>query len=42
MASGVFQVWPGFGWWFEEQDTPEERILITKLDILIVPYAVLA
>jgi hypothetical protein len=24
--------------WFQDQDTPEERKLITKLDILIVPY----
>jgi hypothetical protein len=24
--------------WFQDHDTPEERKLITKLDILIVPY----
>ncbi|KAJ5790637.1 uncharacterized protein N7518_007648 [Penicillium psychrosexuale] len=28
--------------WFADQDTPEERRLITKLDLLIVPYAFLA
>lgn len=24
--------------WFQDYDTPEERKLITKLDLLIVPY----
>jgi hypothetical protein len=24
--------------WFQDFDTPEERKLITKLDVLIVPY----
>ncbi|KAK3348765.1 major facilitator superfamily domain-containing protein [Lasiosphaeria hispida] len=28
--------------WFQEQDTPRERRLINKLDLLIVPYAFLA
>ncbi|KAL2130794.1 hypothetical protein VTI74DRAFT_5937 [Chaetomium olivicolor] len=28
--------------WFSEDDTPAERRLITKLDLLIVPYAFLA
>lgn len=28
--------------WFADQDTPEERKLILKLDLLIVPYAFLA
>jgi MFS family permease len=28
--------------WFQEQDTPEERKLIFKLDLLIVPYVFLA
>jgi hypothetical protein len=28
--------------WFSPQDTKEERKLITKLDILIVPYVFLA
>jgi hypothetical protein len=28
--------------WFADQDTPEERKLILKLDALIVPYAFLA
>lgn len=28
--------------WFQEYDTPEERKLITKLDLLIVPYVFLA
>lgn len=28
--------------WFAPQDTPEERTLIVKLDLLIVPYAFLA
>lgn len=28
--------------WFADQDTKEERRLITKLDLLIVPYAFLA
>ncbi|KAK3312896.1 major facilitator superfamily domain-containing protein [Apodospora peruviana] len=28
--------------WFADQDTPRERKLITKLDLLIVPYAFLA
>jgi hypothetical protein len=27
--------------WFDENDTPEERKLIWKLDLLIVPYALL-
>lgn len=25
--------------WYSPEDTPEERKLITKLDLLIVPYA---
>lgn len=28
--------------WFADQDTPRERRLIFKLDLLIVPYALLA
>ena len=28
--------------WFKEEDTPEERRLIFKLDLLIVPYVFLA
>jgi hypothetical protein len=28
--------------WFADQDTKEERKLILKLDLLIVPYAFLA
>lgn len=28
--------------WFKEEDTPEERKLIVKLDLLIVPYVFLA
>lgn len=28
--------------WFSDQDSPKERKLITKLDLLIVPYAFLA
>lgn len=28
--------------WFQEYDTPEERKLILKLDLLIVPYVFLA
>lgn len=28
--------------WFQPQDTPRERKLINKLDLLIVPYAFLA
>lgn len=28
--------------WFADQDTKEERNLIVKLDLLIVPYAFLA
>ena len=28
--------------WFSPQDSPRERKLITKLDLLIVPYAFLA
>ena len=28
--------------WFDPDDTPEERKLITKLDFLIVPYVFLA
>lgn len=34
--------WYGFGWWFAKQDTPEERRLLVKLDLLLIPYAVLA
>ncbi|EHY55594.1 MFS transporter (Seo1) [Exophiala dermatitidis] len=34
--------WKPFGWWFKATDTPDERRLLTKLDLLIVPYAVLA
>lgn len=25
--------------WYSPEDTPEERILVRKLDLLIVPYA---
>ena len=28
--------------WFKDHDTPEERKLILKLDLLIVPYVFLA
>lgn len=28
--------------WFADEDTPQERKLIVKLDLLIVPYAFLA
>ena len=28
--------------WYAKDDTPEERKLIVKLDLLIVPYAVVA
>jgi hypothetical protein len=28
--------------WFSDEDTPEERKLIVKLDLLIVPYVFLA
>ena len=28
--------------WFADSDTPEERRLIRKLDLLIVPYVFLA
>jgi hypothetical protein len=28
--------------WYAEDDSPEERKLIVKLDLLIVPYAVIA
>lgn len=28
--------------WFADEDTKEERKLITKLDLMIVPYAFLA
>jgi len=28
--------------WFSDEDTPEERKLIFKLDLLIVPYVILA
>lgn len=28
--------------WFSDQDTPEERKLIMKLDLIIVPYVFLA
>lgn len=28
--------------WFADEDTPEERKLIFKLDLMIVPYAFLA
>lgn len=31
-----------FWHWYAKDDTPEERKLIVKLDLLIVPYAVLA
>ena len=27
--------------WFDPNDTPEERKLLVKLDLLIVPYALL-
>jgi hypothetical protein len=27
--------------WFDENDTPEDRRLIWKLDLLIIPYALL-
>jgi hypothetical protein len=29
-------------WWFSDEDSPDERRLLTKLDLLIVPYAILA
>lgn len=28
--------------WYSDDDTPEERKFIWKLDLLVVPYAVLA
>lgn len=28
--------------WYSDADTPEDRRLINKLDLLIVPYAVLS
>lgn len=28
--------------WYSDTDTPEERKFINKLDLLIVPYAVIA
>lgn len=28
--------------WFSDEDTPKERKLIVKLDLLIVPYAFLS
>ena len=28
--------------WYSDDDTPEERKFITKLDLIVVPYAVLA
>jgi len=28
--------------WYKDEDTPRERKLINKLDLLIVPYAFLA
>jgi hypothetical protein len=28
--------------WYSDTDTPEERKFITKLDLLIVPYAVIS
>jgi hypothetical protein len=28
--------------WYSDTDTPEERNFINKLDLLIVPYAVIA
>jgi hypothetical protein len=28
--------------WYAKDDSPEERRLIVKLDLLIVPYAVIA
>lgn len=31
-----------FWHWYAKDDTPEERRLIVKLDLLIVPYAVIA
>ena len=31
-----------FWHWYSVDDTPEERKLIVKLDLLIVPYAVVA
>lgn len=31
-----------FWHWYAKDDTPEERKLIVKLDLLIVPYAVVA
>lgn len=31
-----------FWHWYAKDDTPEERKLIVKLDLLIVPYAIVA
>lgn len=28
--------------WYSDDDTPEERKLIVKLDMIVVPYAVLS
>ena len=28
--------------WYADEDTPEERALIWKLDLIVVPYAILA
>jgi hypothetical protein len=28
--------------WYSDDDTPEERAFIIKLDLLVVPYAILA
>jgi hypothetical protein len=31
-----------FWHWYAKSDTPEERKLLIKLDLLIIPYAVIA
>ncbi|TDZ32346.1 putative transporter SEO1 [Colletotrichum spinosum] len=45
MASALKESVPRDKWWklkwFSDQDTPEERRLITKIDMLLVPYSVL-
>lgn len=41
MASHVSKKWYHIQW-FSDEDTKEDRKLILRLDLLIVPYAVLA
>ena len=36
------RAWYKIRGWYADTDTPEERKLIQKLDLLIVPYAVVA